>query len=215
MERAPFSGFVGRASATAPQRRAEKRQERLERIVKATVTLAEEGGLSAVRSRAICERADVTMGMLYRHFGSIEEILLYAFAKDFEQLQHLFPKPNALGGDPVARVDTFFNGVTMAMVARPLYLRAVVSAVASGQGKALGRVDSLDERLLDLIESAWTGGAPSESGSQSKSRLVARTLERAWFTLMVGWAASVHGPDEVISELHRTAELLREGHDPS
>ena len=71
--------------------REERRQARESRIVDVVVALAEEGGFEAVRSRAICERAEVTMGTLYRHFSSIEEILLFALARDFKVLEADFP----------------------------------------------------------------------------------------------------------------------------
>ena len=60
-----------------------KVEERRRRVITATTALAVEGGFAAVRSRAICEKANVSMGTLYRDFSSLEEILLIGFAEQF------------------------------------------------------------------------------------------------------------------------------------
>ena len=188
----------------------ERRQARETRIVDAVVELAEEGGFEAVRSRTICTRAEVTMGTLYRHFSSIEEILLYAFARDFGVFEEDFPESGIPGDTAAERLGLLFRGLTDTLVQRPLFARAVVRAIASGQSKALERVGDLDATLQVYIEAAWLGVGPGarEDASTPESRLVASTLERVWFSLMIGWAASMKDVDEVVSELSQTVALF-------
>ena len=190
--------------------REERRQARESRIVDVVVLLAEEGGFEAVRSRAICERAEVTMGTLYRHFTSIEEILLFALARDFEVLEADFPDDGIPGASAQDRLGVFFRGLIDTLADRPLFARAVVRAIASGQSKALERVGDLDAMLQRYIESAWLGVGPTgrDEASTAKSRLVASTLERVWFSLMVGWAADMKDTDQVVDELMQTAALF-------
>ena len=190
--------------------REERRQARESRIVDVVVALAEEGGFEAVRSRAICERAEVTMGTLYRHFSSIEEILLFALARDFKVLEADFPDDGIPGGSAQDRLGVFFRGLIDTLAQRPLFARAVVRAIASGQSKALERVGDLDAMLQRYIESAWLGGGQAQriEASTAESRLVASTLERVWFSLMVGWAADMKDADQVVDELLQTAALF-------
>ena len=189
----------------------ERRQAREARIVDAVVELAEEGGFEAVRSRTICTRAEVTMGTLYRHFSSIEEILLYAFSRDFGVFEKDFPESGIPGETASVRLGVLFRGLTESLVQRPLFARAVVRAIASGQNKALERVEDLDSMLQAYIEAAWLGLGPAgrDGASTAESRLVASTLERVWFSLMIGWAASMKDVDDVVSELAQTTALFR------
>ena len=108
------------------------------------------------------------------------------------------------------RLGLLFRGLTDTLVARPLFARAVVRAIASGQSKALERVGDLDAMLQVYIEAAWLGVGPGarEDTSTPESRLVASTLERVWFSLMIGWAASMKDVDEVVSELSQTVALF-------
>ena len=190
--------------------REERRQAREARIVDVVVALAEEGGFEAVRSRAICQRAEVTMGTLYRHFSSIEEILLFALARDFKVLEDDFPETGIPGDSAAERLGLFFRGLIDTLAERPLFARAVVRAIASGQSKALERVGDLDDMLQRYIEAAWLGVGPSQraEASTDKSRLVASTLERVWFSLMIGWAAEIKDADVVVDELTQTAALF-------
>ena len=199
------------AVESGPDKRARLREDRLERIVEVTVRLAEEGGIDAVRSRSICQQADVSMGTLYRHFGSIEEILLYSFANDFKDFEHRFPNGRIPGTTPMERVEAFFEEATSAMTERPRYGRAVVIALASGQDKALQQVAALNFQITNLIEAAWTGKPaepPNDYWQPSRSRVIARTLERVWFSTLVGWAASFHSPKDVVREVCATADLF-------
>ncbi len=150
------------------------------------------------------------MGTLYRHFSSIEEILLYAFARDFGAFEEDFPAEGLPGDTAELRLGLFFRGLTDTLAQRPLFARAVVRAIASGQSKALERVGDLDAMLQVYIESAWLGVGPKDRAEAStpESRLVASTLEKVWFSLMIGWAAEMKDVDAVVSELGRTVALF-------
>ena len=182
------------ASKSSPKNspsREERRAARETRIVDVVVALAEEGGFEAVRSRAICERAEVTMGTLYRHFSSIEEILLFALARDFKVLEADFPDTGIPGGTAQARLGLFFRGLIDTLAERPLFARAVVRAIASGQSKALERVGDLDAMLQRYIEAAWLGVGPSGQQGQRQETKARKTTSCAFRSLAAQVSESV------------------------
>ena len=73
------------SSIEATDPAAAERIDRIRRILDAAVALADEGGFEAVRARELCDRANVSMGTLYRCYESKEEILLHAFSDAYER----------------------------------------------------------------------------------------------------------------------------------
>jgi len=190
---------------------AAERVDRIRRILDAAVGLADEGGFDAVRARELCDRANVSMGTLYRCYESKEEILLHAFSDDYEALERHFESRPVHGDTPVERVETYFRIATAAFSARPHYARAVVSAMTSGQGKAVGRTNNLTARIWRVIDCAWTGEAytvPTDLELDPTAvHPISRLLGHVWFAMLVGWKAGLYSPDQVVAEMRSTAEL--------
>ena len=186
-----------------------KVEERRQRVVSATTELAIEGGMAAVRSRAICQKAGVSMGTLYRDFSSLEEILLIGFAEQFRNFGAQFPNGVAPGDSAIERIETFFTAATHAMTTEANYGRAAVSAIAAGQSKAMGSLVELTLLITRLVQSAWTGIPAMVHGSVTeRDVLIAFTLERVWFSVLVGWASEIQSPESVVQEVVATARLF-------
>ncbi len=199
------------ASIDATDPAAAERIDRIRRILDAAVALADEGGFEAVRARELCDRANVSMGTLYRCYESKEEILLHAFSDDFEALERHFETRPIEGGSPVDRVETFFRLATNSFAARPHYARAVVAAMSSGQGRAVERAADLTHRIMQVIHCAWTGErfvAPvPEQTPVTPVHPIARMLGHVWFAMLVGWKGALYTTDQVVAEMRATAEL--------
>lgn len=200
------------ATIEATDPAAAERIDRIRRILDAAVGLADEGGFEAVRARELCDRANVSMGTLYRCYESKEEILLHAFSDDFEALERHFEVRPIEGKTPVDRVETFFRLATNAFAFRPHYARAVVAAMSSGQGRAVARSTDLTLRIMRVIHCAWTGDkytvpAPEEVASLT-IHPIARMLGHVWFAMLVGWKGSLYTTDQVVAEMRATAELV-------
>lgn len=186
---------------------------RSRRIVDAVVQLAEEGGVDAVRARAICDRAGVSMGTLYRTFDSIEEILLSAFQDDFDELEHQLRSIATEGGTRQARLDRLFGFMTNRLMAREGYARAVISAMASGHHKAAELIGSINARLVEMIHGALVGRVEplpvlGASAERSPQHMAAGILRLVWFSMLIGWANDLYSRDDVLNEMHGTANLL-------
>ena len=214
-ERARAKSAVPRLPRTEQPKRTAELRRRTHRIVEAAVELADAGGVEAVRTRDICNRAGVTMGTLYRVFDSKEEILLRAFGEDLLSLEAHFARRPAEGATPLERVDAFFRVATEAFFSRPNYARAVIAALASGQNRPLAELEALvgrmtrliDEALLGRRDDAVSGARPASSDPQRTSII----LHRVWFALLVGWAGAVYSTDAVRRELSATAIHLLSG----
>lgn len=190
---------------------AAERVDRIRRILDAAVALADEGGFEAVRARELCDRANVSMGTLYRCFESKEEILLHAFSDDFEVLERHFEQRPIAGPTSIERVDTFFRIATAGFSARPDYARAIVGAMSSGQGKAVQRAADLTARIMSVIHCAWTGEtyrAPTDGVPCVPAvHPIARMLGHVWFAMLVGWKGALYNTDDVLAEMHASAAL--------
>lgn len=199
------------ATMDATDPAAAERIDRIRRILDAAVALADEGGFEAVRARELCDRANVSMGTLYRCYESKEEILLHAFSDDFEALErHIEARP-VVGATSVDRVETYFRLATNSFAARPHYARAVIGAMSSGQGKAVARAANLTNRLMRVIHCAWTGDkytvATPEQLATSEIHPIARMLGHVWFAMLVGWKGALYSTEQVATEMRTTAEL--------
>lgn len=199
------------SSIEATDPAAAERIDRIRRILDAAVGLADEGGFEAVRARELCDRANVSMGTLYRCYESKEEILLHAFSDDYEALERHFETRPITGETAIDRVDTYFRLATAAFAARPHYARAVIAAMSSGQGKAVARTANLTARIWRVIHCAWSGDRYTVPNEPELSPMamdpVARLLGHVWFAMLVGWKGGLYSTDQVVAEMRATAEL--------
>ena len=201
-------------------KRAASHRDKIERIVQATRSLAEAGGREALRARQICEKAGVSTGALYRHFESVEHILLFAFTRDFESVEQQLARTIIPGDTQVERVENFFRSVTNVMEQQPAYSGAVISAMSSGQQKAVQQIVVLSGRITNLVYGAIMG-EPVQAGpdavagrngtpEQQRAARCATILYRYWFSMLVGWSASAYTTAEVIQQTVETAQFLLE-----
>jgi AcrR family transcriptional regulator len=194
-------------------KRIEKRRRDIRAIVDAARTLADEGGLEAVRLRDVSRLSSVSMGALYRCFVSKEDILLYAFAEDFALLEHaVASRPLAKGG-PLERIEAFFRLATRGVVARPSYGRAVIAATASGQEAVVRQMATLHARMSRLIHTVLVGTNDDlpKGTSDEALGIATQALNRVWFSTLVAWSGGLVSIDDVIADMRNTADVLISG----
>jgi AcrR family transcriptional regulator len=187
-------------------------QARIHRIVEAAVALADRGGFEGVRTRDLCAHAGVSMSALYRVFESKEEILLRAFSEDLILLEAHVGRRPVEGASPEERALTFLRFATEAFLSRPNYARAVIAAMGSGQHRSLAQLEAVVSRLTKLIDDAITRRGTDERALRLRDAedplRAAIMLHRVWFSLLVGWAASVYSTEQVFRELAATAAYV-------
>ena len=57
-----------------------------EALIKSTLTLMEEGGLTAVKARTVAEQAGVSVGTVYNLFGNVDQLILAANLRIYDEL---------------------------------------------------------------------------------------------------------------------------------
>lgn len=196
-----------------PGKRVEKRRRDIRAIVDAARTLADQGGLEAVRLRDVSQLSAVSMGALYRCFVSKEDILLYAFAEDFSQLEHAVAARPLPPGGPLARIEAFFKLATRGVVVRPNYGRAVIAATASGQEAVVRQMATLHARMSRLIHTVLVGTENDlpEGTSDEALGIAAQALNRVWFSILVAWSGGLVSIDDVVADMRNTASVLLTG----
>ncbi len=77
------------------------------RILKAAITLAEQGGFENVRQRDLPVAAKVALGTLYARFPSKDLVLVSALRLESESFDRQLKKEPIVGRTPEARLVTF------------------------------------------------------------------------------------------------------------
>ncbi len=188
---------------------------RVRRIVDAAVALAEDGGYDNVRLRDLAGAADVALGTLYKYFSSKEDILLFALAEDAAHLESMLAARPAEGPTPEARLASFFVRATRAFTRRPHFARAVLRAIASGDGSVTAlKVAAFHLRMTRMIVAALRDEPPhselplSQPVGSERERAIALTLNQVWYASLVGWAGGLHPARLVTERVETTVELL-------
>lgn len=165
---------MARKPATEAQKKAARRH-----IQKAAAALYAEQGAAAVSARAIAERAQVSVGTLYVHFGNLQGLMQSLWMEPVEAINARLVQMAAGIADPVERVRALLSAYVEVAQTRPdlfrgafLFVRPsdlptparepledapfaalLIAAIRDGQEKGVCR--NGDPRRLAQI--AWAG----------------------------------------------------------
>ena len=165
---------MARKPATAEQRQAARRH-----IQKSAASVYSELGASAVSVRAIAQRAQVSVGTIYAHFGSLQGLMQSLWMEPLETINAQLADLAASIDAPVQRLAALLNAYVEVAQARPelfrgafLFVRpdtlpkpergpledapfAALLIAAIEEGQARGELRDGDPRLLAQV--AWAG----------------------------------------------------------
>lgn len=185
--------------------------DRSKRIVETAIELAARDGFAAVRLRDVAAQAKVALGTVYKRFASKEEILVVAMQREGERMlaQMTVAPP---GEVPLERAVWFFDLATRGFCRRPKLAKAMLRAIASGEGMST-RVASLHALVTIMLVAALDGHPPTQhrrwgGDADSETREVARILLDVWFASLVGWAGGATDIPGVVKNVERAASRL-------
>jgi AcrR family transcriptional regulator len=178
--------------------------DRRERIIDATVELAEKGGFETVRLRDVASVSGVALGTVYRHFASKEALLVGALSREMEALQKAIRRRPPKGDTPRERANAFFRAANRGVLSRPNFARAVIRALATGDPEMHETTASFHDGNTALIAESIVGGTEISERDQK----VASILQNVWFASLVGWAGGLFGADGVTERVELAAEQL-------
>jgi TetR/AcrR family transcriptional regulator, cholesterol catabolism regulator len=176
---------------------------RRERIVRAALALAAEGGYDAVQMRDVATRADVALGTIYHYFASKDHLLaatLVHWTKNFRAgIEHRPPT----GATVLERVLELLDRTTHAMRLHPQLTAAVITGFSS---------PSAEVAACQLeVHDAWStvlGTAFDESIDPERRERIVQTLAHVWYSGLMGWTLGWRTLERAADELEDAARLL-------
>ena len=189
-----------------------KRARTREQILDVAERLYADSGQDDVRMEDLADAANVSIGLIYDHFGSKDGVFLALAKRSLDDLSRYLDQAETHDGSPMQRM----------MIVGELYLRWILehpgvlrSVVLQGAGGQIAKPDKVDEqvgapleaqvgRLQKAIEAAIAGG---EADSSFDPALTARFLWAAWN----GVAALTVRADRLALDRDQVAECLRLG----
>ena len=156
------------AATTSARRPRRYDPERRDRLVDTTLDVIAEQGVAAASHRAIARAADVPLGSLTYHFGSLTELLAAAFARHVDVAATRFDERMRAAPDRAAALDVLVEHLTGDLLgsqrdlvlavelytaaARDPALRAVTQDWMSRSRRSLERhLDPVTARELDAL----------------------------------------------------------------
>lgn len=141
----------------AQAQRSPRQQQTLDRLLRATRELAEDGGYAAVTMNAMAERAGVTRMTAYQYFRNRDHALAELIVSwGGELATRLAQQAPAVDPqtDPVGAVQARFRWVIAELHRQPRLLSAVMSATATADPEVLAVTERLNDVLADYVGGA-------------------------------------------------------------
>jgi TetR/AcrR family transcriptional regulator, cholesterol catabolism regulator len=187
---------------TVRRRMSARQQARRERILGAASALAAAGGYEAVLMKDVAARARVSLGTLYRYFGSKDHLLaetLLAWGSELGRRLRESP-PRALSASD--RVASVFRRMARGVEQEPQLGVALTRALLSADPSAFANREGLEAMMRDWIEQALgDADVPDREG-------VIAVLRHVCFSSMIMLVNGQRSPQEVGEELARATRLL-------
>src|SRR5262245_62985647 len=113
------------AEATLTKSQAARR----ERVIRAALELAAEGGYDAVQMRDVASRGQVALGTIYRYFASKDALLLSVMVLWLGDLEQRVTRHPPTGATTVDRIMDVLGRAVRSMDREPRLTRAVIGAM--------------------------------------------------------------------------------------
>jgi AcrR family transcriptional regulator len=176
---------------------------RRERVVRAAMELAHEGGYDAVQMRDVSQRAGVALGTIYRYFSSKDHLLAAALVEWTVDLERQVARRPPRGEAIADRMVDILGRATRAMEREPQLSAAVLQAMTSSDPSVTRCQLEMNEVMTRIQSLAFPDDFPPEIRAA-----VIRTLEHVWFSALLGWVNGWLGISVAGDELATAAHLL-------
>lgn len=169
-------------------RTSEAQAARVERIIRAAIELAGQGGYEAVQMREVARLAQVALATLYRYYPSKNQLLLAAVRYEIAKLDQDVSTRRPRGATPEVRAGEVFARAFQAMRNDPGYAHAALSVRQSPVpfGAHLTTRPPVDhDTTFVRIAAAAAWGADHEV--TAGQRLALQMVESLWIGCTIDW----------------------------
>jgi len=181
---------------------------RRERVIRAAIELAAQGGYEAVQMRDVAARGRVALGTIYRYFTSKDHLLAAAQVEWVTELEHRLAQRPPRGETTAERMVEILRRATRAMEREPALTAALVTAMSSPDpgvadcqhemGVVMGRIQAL--------------AFPDDFDPVTEQRII-DALEFIWFSSLLAWANGWVAIGDAGERLSSAAHLLLDQYD--
>lgn len=183
-----------------------KQQDRRRRVIEVALELGADGGYDAVHMREVADRSQVSLGTIYRYFGSKDHLLAAALSEWTGQLQTRLARRPARGEAPVDRLVDVLRRASRALERQPNLAAALIRALGSSDPLVAGMAGQVRGQISEMAEPILAPLGPEET-----EHIVA-VLRHVWYSAMMLWANGRSGVAAIGDELERAARLLLAAH---
>jgi TetR/AcrR family transcriptional regulator, cholesterol catabolism regulator len=191
-------GSTAPASTLTPSQAA-----RRNRVIRAALELAAEGGYDVVQMRDVAARAQVALGTIYRYFPSKDALLLAVMVQWLGDLEQRVMRRPPAGNDTVGRVMDVLGRALRSMDRQPKLTAAVIAAMTAGDPASVAAIGDVTEAMARIMRSAFP-----EDVDPTLEAAAAKVLGHVWWSATIAWANGMGNIDWVAGELREAAVLI-------
>jgi AcrR family transcriptional regulator len=190
------------AERTIPQRGADGKAARRIRVVEAAMNLAAEGGYDAVQMREVAERANVSLGTIYRYFGGKDDLLLAGLAGWIHILRRSLEDEAFSEGSAADRLADVLGRAAGAAEGAPILMEALVTALSTTDAAAADYKLHIDREVREMIVAA----IGDEPGIDAVG--ISRVVGHVWLSAITRWVGGLAEAGSVEAELRHVVRML-------
>lgn len=178
------------------------REARRSRIKDASLRMAAEGGYEAVQMRAVAERADVSLGTIYRYFNGKDDMLLAGLVSWIQRVREGLESRPPQQGTAADRLSTLLADAAEMAERTPKLMSALFTALNTTDPAAAEYKRAVETEVLQFMVTAI--GDDSEIDAEG----AARVIRHVWFSATSRWVGGLAEAGSVEDELRHAVRMM-------
>jgi AcrR family transcriptional regulator len=187
---------------SAATRGAVGKAARRTRVVQAAMKLAAEGGYDAVQMREVAERANVSLGTIYRYFNGKDDMLVSGLAGWVQLLREELDPALFDNESPAERLADVLGYAAAAAEVSPVLMSALVTALATTDPQAIKYKRLIDAEVGKMVVQA-IGDEPGIDVAG-----VSRVVGHVWLAAITRWVGGLAEAGSVEAELRHAVHMM-------
>lgn len=196
----------GRPTAVDGTPLSAKQLGRRQRVIEVALELGADGGYDAVHMREVADRSQVSLGTIYRYFGSKDHLLAAGLVEWTARLQARLGRRPARGDSPVEQLVDVLRRASRALEQQPNLAGALIRALGSSDPLVADTATHVRSQISSIALPILDALGPEEVED------IVAVLRHVWYSAMMTWANGRSPVSAIGDELERAARLLLAGH---